>query len=141
MQQRFGRFAAHSRLPAPAAPPAGTRALEIGPISAKIIALTVHFGVDSLRYGDTVAVMKLTWQTHVDPIFGSGKILIGLPEGSMACARRSGCGRYVADAFIGGRYLNHKAGTLAAAIKRINSEIDRRSIGLLGVDDVEFDHA
>lgn len=83
--------------------------------------------------------MKLTWRKYVDPIFGNALRLDGLPEGMSATARRNGAGkRYVADAWIGGRYLNHHAGTLAAAVKRLNAEIDRRSIGLLGVDVVEL---
>jgi hypothetical protein len=84
--------------------------------------------------------VNLTWQKTTCPIFGAAYELVGLPLGMSASARRSGkAGRYVAHGFIGGCYLNQQAGTLRAAMSRLQSEIDRRSIGLLGVDDVAFE--
>lgn len=47
----------------------------------------------------------------------------------------------VASAFIGGRFLCHQAGSVAAAKRRLAAEIDRLSIGLLDVDTVEFHDA
>lgn len=83
--------------------------------------------------------MQLTWQQYDDPIFGRAYRLDGLPcPQDSGVARRHGDTRYVAMAFITGRYLSHHAGTVHAAIKRLNAEIDKRSIGLLGVDDVAF---
>lgn len=82
--------------------------------------------------------MQLTWQKHHDPIFGSGYRLTGLPTEDDSGSSYYSAGRYVAHAFIGGRYLNHKAGTLRAAMTRLEREIDKRSIGLLNVDDIEF---
>lgn len=83
--------------------------------------------------------MILTWTLHHSPLTGKGLLLTGLPEGASASVYFGfGDGRFVAHAFIGGRYLNHRAGTHDAARKRLEREIDKRSIGLLGVDDVEF---
>lgn len=84
--------------------------------------------------------MKLVWREGRCPIFGRAFQLEGLPVGSSGDARRNGSGkRYVAHAFIAGHYLNHHGGTLRSAMNHLEREICRRSIGLLGVDDLEFE--
>lgn len=84
--------------------------------------------------------MILTWTPHHSPITGNGLLLTGLPAADSASVYFGfGDGRFVAHAFIGGHYLNHRAGTRDAARKRLEKEIDRRSIGLLKVDVVEFE--
>lgn len=82
-------------------------------------------------------MIRLTWVASKCPIFGDCFSLEGLPPEWCGSAYRS-AGRAVAHAWIGGRYLDHHARTLPQAIKRLNAEIDKRSIGLLGVDVVEF---
>lgn len=82
--------------------------------------------------------MRLTWTAYNDRIFGPALRLDGLPCANASGFARSHGKRYMAHAYIGGRYLAHTAGTRAAAVKRLEREINRRSIGLLGVDDVEF---
>jgi hypothetical protein len=82
--------------------------------------------------------MQLIWKEQDDPIFGHAFWLRGLKEGESATVHRRGYGKYFAHAFIGGRYLSHTARTMASAMKRLEAEIDRRSIELLGVDDVTF---
>lgn len=85
---------------------------------------------------------QLTWRPYTDAIFGPAYSLDGLPDGSSAFARRyggargKGAPRYIANAFIAGIYMSHCAGTVDAAMKHLNREIDRRSIGLFGVDDL-----
>jgi hypothetical protein len=83
-------------------------------------------------------VMILTWKKQEDAIFGNIMWLRGLKEGESATAYRRGSYRYHAHAFIGGRYMSHCARTVQSAMKRLEAEIDRRSIGLFGVDDVTF---
>jgi hypothetical protein len=85
----------------------------------------------------------LTWQAHTDSLFGAAYALHGLREGESGGARRTGDdakgrARYAADAWIGGRYLCHTAGTMRAAMTRLEREIDRLSIGLFGDDVVTF---
>ena len=82
-------------------------------------------------------MMHLTWRKTICPIFRVRYDLEGLPNGDSGTAYHSN-GRYVAQAYISGRYLRHRAGTMQAAIKRLNREIDRRSIGLFNVDDIDF---
>lgn len=83
--------------------------------------------------------MQLTWIAYKDAVFGPAYRLDGLPKpGDCAVARRQGNRRFIANAFIRDRYLSHTAPTLKLAICRLEAEIDRRSIGLLGVDDVTF---
>lgn len=82
--------------------------------------------------------MILTWKSTVCPIFGDAFELHGLRDGESASCRRHGVGKFIANAFIGGRYLSHVARTKASAMARLEKEIDRRSIGLFGVDDVTF---
>ena len=84
--------------------------------------------------------MKLTWKMQPDAAYGYCYALQGFPSPAhcatihYAPAHRQFIGR----AFIGGQYLSHRAGTLRAAMSRMNAEIDKRSIGLLGVDVIEF---
>lgn len=82
--------------------------------------------------------MILTWKEQDSPIFGFVFEMQGLREGESASAHRRGPNSYYAHAFIGGRYLGHCARTMKSAMKRLEREIDKRSIGLLGVDDVTF---
>jgi hypothetical protein len=83
--------------------------------------------------------MKLTWSETECSIFGPTLVLEGLRDGESGCARKHGQkGRYIAMAFIGGRYLSHCAGTRQAAVTRLEREIDKRSIGLFGDDTVTF---
>lgn len=81
--------------------------------------------------------MQLTWKSTTCPIFGAAFELQGLKEGETGMARKH-AGRYMAHAFIDGRYLSHCARTARTAMTRLEREIDKRSIGLLGVDDVTF---
>ena len=87
--------------------------------------------------------MNLHWHEYADPIFGRAYELVGLPEGASANAHRRGTGCYVANAYFpegyGSRFLSHQAKTMRSAVKRLESEIDKRSIGLLGVDIVTFE--
>jgi hypothetical protein len=82
--------------------------------------------------------MKLIWQKRDCSIFGSSLDLVGLREGESGCARKHGK-RYIAMAFINGRYLSHCAGTLKSAINHLEKDIDKRSIGLFGVDNISFE--
>lgn len=82
--------------------------------------------------------MRLEWKECTDPIFGAGFILQGLPS-PIECARAYRTSKYyVAQAWIGESYLNHHGKTMRSAMKRLNTEIHRRSIGLFGVDDLEI---
>ncbi len=83
--------------------------------------------------------MRLSWKQYEDPIFGPAWSLEGLPRAEdCGVARRHGK-RFIANATINGHYLSHCAGQVLVAIERLNREMDRRSIGLFGVDDLSFD--
>ncbi len=89
--------------------------------------------------------LNLIWKPYADLIFGPAYELVGLPANSddwSASAHRRTCNdgvSYFAHAYINGRYMSHNAKTMQTAIKRLNTEIDRRSIGLFGVDDIAFE--
>lgn len=83
-------------------------------------------------------MIKLTWVPVKDAIFGASHNLTGLPDPEWSGRAYLSAGRAVAHAFIAGRYLRHCARTQKQAIKRLNAEIDKRSIGLFGVDVVDF---
>ncbi len=83
--------------------------------------------------------LVLTWQPYTDEIFGPAYTLNGLPDSrSSGAAYRSLAGHWVAHAFIDGAYLNHKGRTAGTAMKRLEREIDKRSIGLFGLDTISF---
>jgi hypothetical protein len=83
--------------------------------------------------------MKLIWRASTCPIFGACYQLDGLTGEDTAHARRHGsAGRFIALATIKGKILSHTAKTMPGAMRRLQSEIDRQSIGLLGVDRVTF---
>lgn len=82
--------------------------------------------------------MQFIWQEQNCPIFGHAFWLRGLREGESATAHQRGPHKYFAHAFVGGRYLAHTARTMRSAMTRLEREIDKRSIGLLDVDDVTF---
>lgn len=86
---------------------------------------------------ENVGRLKLTWHPTRFEIFGDGFELQGLPPKDSGSARKHG-DRFIAHAYIGNRYLSHTAKTLKSAMSRLEKEIDRQSIGLLGVDDLEF---
>jgi hypothetical protein len=83
--------------------------------------------------------LALTWVRVPCEIFGWRYDLTGLPEGSFGSAYKSKKG--TAQLWSGPktrRYVTATGKTVAAAIKRLNKAIDRRSIGLFGVDTVTF---
>lgn len=87
--------------------------------------------------------MHLIWQKGDDAIFGACHNLTGLREGENGIVRRSGepnpkVPRYAAMAFIADRFMLHRAGTADRARRCLEREIDRRSIGLFGVDEIRF---
>lgn len=82
--------------------------------------------------------MLLTWRKVQCELFGWRYDLEGLPTGCSASARRTANGKYLAHAYIGGRYLSHSAKSLTRAIHKMENEIDKRSIGLLNTDTVQF---
>lgn len=83
--------------------------------------------------------MTLIWQKTTFAIFGEGYELAGLPNKNDCAHARKSDGRFVALATINGRFLCHTARTMRSAMNRLEREIDKRSIGLLGVDDVTFE--
>ncbi len=87
--------------------------------------------------------MTLTWRPYEDPIFGPAWRMEGLPpntdDWSASAHRNADHTLAWAHAYINGRYLNHHAKTMPTAIKRLNKEIDKMSIGLFGEDDVVFE--
>ena len=87
----------------------------------------------------TRRIFTLTWKPYDDAIFGKAYQLAGLRDGESAVARRSGDGRgYISHAWVGGHYMMHLAGTMDAAMTRLNKELDRRSIGLFDEHDIRI---
>lgn len=83
---------------------------------------------------------KLTWRFYTDQIFGGAFRLEGLPKDSVGtCHYQTAKKRFLAHAHVGGRYLMATGNTFQVAINRLNRELDRRSIGLFGVDVLEFE--
>lgn len=82
--------------------------------------------------------MKLTWRKVSCALFGWRYDLEGIGTENSGCARRTAHQKYLANAFINGHYMAHKASTLKSAMTRLNNEIDRRSIGLFNTDTIEF---
>lgn len=89
--------------------------------------------------------MRLTWEKYDSGIFGPCQRLTGLPDASWAVAVRAITDAmdagFIATACFDGVVLSHRGPRLKTAMRRLEKEIDKRSIGLLGVDDVEFVHA
>jgi hypothetical protein len=83
--------------------------------------------------------MRLSWTAYEDVIFGPSYQLEGLQRASdCGVAHRQGK-RFVACATINGCFMSHEAGRILVAIERLNRELDRRSIGLFGDDELSFD--
>jgi hypothetical protein len=86
--------------------------------------------------------MKLVWKKRPWPSrYGIFYDLTGLPNNGSNSAiayYRPGSKDYIANACISGLLMTHIAGTMQAAIKRLNNEIDRRSIGLFDLDDINI---
>jgi hypothetical protein len=87
--------------------------------------------------------MRLEWKQYQDPIFGPAAQIEGFPTNTddwSASVHRRSIGKFdwFAHAYINGKYMCHNASTMRTAIKRLNAEIARRSIGLFGVDDLEI---
>jgi len=98
--------------------------------------------------------LTFTWSSEPDRSTRSGirKVLRcpDFPEGSLSplCAddRLAVCSQvaprtWEAQFWIGFDAIKAQAGTMAAAIRRLERELDRRSIGLFDADDIHFVHA
>lgn len=84
-------------------------------------------------------MITLTWREEACAIFGRRHALTrdGVEIG--AAYWRSHAGQGLAHATVGGRYRFATARTTAAAIKALERQLDRESIGLFGVDVVGFE--
>jgi hypothetical protein len=84
--------------------------------------------------------VSLHWKATQDPIFGEAFELCGLQDGESGMARANG-GRFIAHAFVGGRYLSHCARSLTSAMKRLDADISRRVESRAGLNlsvDISF---
>ncbi len=87
--------------------------------------------------------LTMTWRSHRDLIFGDAWEIVDIPiaqvgEAHIASAYKRGDGTWHAHAFIKGRYLSHCGSAAKTAMRRLQKEIDRRSIDLFGEDVVWF---
>lgn len=82
--------------------------------------------------------MLLVWK-KVPWLHGTRWELTGLPKGMYASAHFVKSEKaFIARAWLSGHSLSHSAGTCAAARQRLSREIDKRSIGLFGLDGIEI---
>lgn len=94
--------------------------------------------------------MKFNWTKEVDRISGKNRMVLrsdALPKGSMSplCAddrlavvSYEGGRKWKATFWVGYDSINFTAGTAAKAGSLLEQELDKRSIGLFGVDTIHF---
>jgi hypothetical protein len=83
--------------------------------------------------------VRLVWKPQTSEAWGRHYELTGLPDNAFIYAYRVDVGRYFAGGIIKGSFVAHYSGNIHKAMRLLERELDKRSIGLFGVDVVEFE--